>query len=190
MDISKAQANMVLDIGGGTTDIAVLSLNGIVSSTSVKIAGNTLDNDLIKYIHDKYKLLIGEKTAEDIKINFSNVYKPKEKEKIEVRGRDLITGLPNAINITQKETKDAMEDSIKKIIKSCKNVLENTPPELSADIVEKGVILTGGGALLSGLMERLEEELTIPVLIAETPLTCVAEGTGILLEHPKLLEEE
>ena len=190
MDISKAQANMVLDIGGGTTDIAVLSLNGIVSSASVKIAGNALDQDLIKYIHDKYKLLIGEKTAEDIKINFANVYKPKDKEKQEVRGRDLITGLPKAITITQKETKDAMEDSIKKIIKSCKNVLENTPPELSADIVEKGVILTGGGALLSGLMERLEEELTIPVLIAETPLTCVAEGTGILLENPKLLEEE
>ncbi len=190
MDISKPSANMVIDIGGGTTDIAILSLNEIVSSTSVKIAGNQLDEDLTKYIHDKYKLLIGEKTAEDLKINFANVYKPKDKEKQEVRGRDLITGLPKAINITQKETKDAMEDSIKKIIKSCKTVLEQTPPELSADIVEKGLILTGGGALLSGLMERLEEELTIPVLIAETPLTCVAEGTGILLENPKLLEEE
>ena len=190
MDISKPSANMVLDIGGGTTDIAVLSLNEIVSSTSVKIAGNALDEDLIKYIHDKYKLLIGEKTAEEIKIKFANVYKPKEKEKLEIKGRDLITGLPKALTITQKETKEAMDESINKIIKACKNVLEKTPPELSGDIVEKGVILTGGGALLSGLMERLEEELTIPVLIAETPLTCVAEGTGILLENPKVLEED
>ena len=190
MDISKPSANMVLDIGGGTTDIAVLSLNEIVSSTSVKIAGNALDEDLIKYIHDKYKLLIGEKTAEEIKIKFANVYKPKEKEKLEIKGRDLITGLPKALTITQKETKEAMDESINKIIKAWKNVLEKTPPELSGDIVEKGVILTGGGALLSGLMERLEEELTIPVLIAETPLTCVAEGTGILLENPKVLEED
>jgi len=190
MDISKPQANMVLDIGGGTTDIAILSLNGIVSSASIKLAGNQLDQDIIKYIKEKYKLLIGEKTAEDIKINFSNIYKPNKKEKLEVRGRDLITGLPKAIEITQDETKEALEESINKIIKSCKNVLEQTPPELSADIVEKGVILTGGGALLTGLVERLEEELTIPVLIAETPLTCVAEGTGVLLDNKKLLEEE
>lgn len=190
MDISKPTANMVLDIGGGTTDIAILSLNGIVSSTSVKIAGNQLDQDIIKYIREKYKLLIGEQTAEDIKINFSNIYKPSKKEKLEIKGRDLITGLPKAIEITQEETKEAMQDSINRMIKACKNVLEQTPPELSADIVEKGVILTGGGALLTGLVDLLEEELTIPVLIAETPLTCVAEGTGILLENPKLLEQD
>ena len=190
MDISKPTANMVLDIGGGTTDIAILSLNGIVASASVKIAGNALDQDIIKYIREKYKLLIGEKTAEDIKINFANVYKPNKKEKREIKGRNLLTGLPDTIEITQDETKEAMKDSINKIIKSCKSVLEQTPPELSADIVEKGVILTGGGALLTGLMEVLEEELTIPVLIAETPLTCVAEGTGILLDNIKLLEED
>ena len=190
MDISKPTANMVIDIGGGTTDIAILSLNGIVSSASVKIAGNQLDQDIIKYIKEKYKLLIGEKTSEDIKINFSNVYKPNKKEKLEVKGRDLITGLPKAIQISQDETKEAMEESLNKIIKACKNVLEQTPPELSADIVEKGVILTGGGALLTGLIERLEEELTIPVLIAETPLTCVAEGTGIMLNNIKQLEED
>ena len=190
MDISKPSANMVLDIGGGTTDIAILSMNGIVSSESIKIAGNQLDQDIIKYIRDKYKLLIGEQTAEDIKINFANVYKPKKSEKIEIKGRDLITGLPKALEISQDETKEAMDDSINRMIKSCKNVLEQTPPELSADIVEKGVILTGGGALLSGLLERLEEELTIPVLIAETPLTCVAEGCGILLENRKQLEQD
>lgn len=190
MDISKPTANMVLDIGGGTTDIAVLSLNGIVSSSSVKIAGNAIDNDIIKYIREKYKLLIGEKTAEDIKINFTNVYKPNKKEKMEIKGRDLITGLPKAISITQDETKEATKESITKIIKTIKSVLEQTPPELSADIVEKGLILTGGGALLTGLIELLEEELTIPVLIAETPLTCVAEGTGILLENRKQLEQD
>lgn len=189
MDISKPAANMVLDIGGGTTDIAILSLNGIVSSTSVRIAGNALDKDIIKYIKEKYKLLIGEKTAEDIKVNFANIYKPSKKEKLEVRGRNLITGLPSSIEITEEETMEALSDSVKAIIKATKNVLEQTPPELSADIVEKGVILTGGGALLKGLVEVFEEELTIPVLIAETPLTCVAEGTGILLDNIKLLEE-
>ena len=189
MDISKPTANMVLDIGGGTTDIAILSMNGIVSSSSIKVAGNAMDQDIIRYIREKYKLLIGEKTAEDIKINFANVYKPSKKEKKEIRGRDLITGLPHAIEITQEETKEALGDGVTRIIKACKNVLEQTPPELSADIVEKGVILTGGGALLTGLVETLEEELTIPVLIAETPLTCVAEGTGILLDNIKQLEE-
>lgn len=190
MDISKPTANMILDIGGGTTDIAILSMNGIVSSTSVRIAGNTLDQDIIKYIRDKYKLLIGEKTAEDIKVKFTNIYKPSKKEKLEVRGRNLITGLPHSIEITQDETKEALKDSINRILKATKNVLEQTPPELSADIVEKGLILTGGGALLNGLVELFEEELTIPVLIAETPLTCVAEGTGILLDNIKLLEED
>ena len=190
MDISKPTANMVLDIGGGTTDIAVLSMNGIVSSSSIKVAGNAMDQDIIKYIKEKYKLLIGEKTAENIKINFANVYNPKKSEKLEVKGRDLITGLPSSLEITQEETKEALEECISKIIKSCKNVLEQTPPELSSDIVEKGVILTGGGALLTGLVERLEEALTIPVLIAETPLTCVAEGCGILLNNLKMIEED
>lgn len=190
MDISKATANMVLDIGGGTTDIAILSLNGIVKSSSVRVAGNAMDQEIIRYIREKYKLLIGEKTAEDIKINFANVHNPNKKEKLEVRGRNLITGLPHAIEITQDETKEALSDSIGRIIKSAKSVLEQTPPELSADIVEKGVILTGGGALLTGLVELLEEELTIPVLVAETPLTCVVEGTGILLDNIRLLEED
>ena len=189
MDITKPNGNMVLDIGGGTTDIAILSLNGIVSSSSIKIAGNVFDQEIIKYIKDKYKLLIGEKTAEDIKINFANVFKPDKKKKLEVRGRNLITGLPDSVEITQQETKDALTESVNKIIKSTVSVLEQTPPELSADIYEKGVILTGGGALLTGLDELLEENLNIPVLIAESPLTCVVEGTGVLLDNIKLLEE-
>ena len=190
MDISKPSANMVIDIGGGTTDIAILSMNGIVSSASVRISGNVFDQDIIKYIRGKYKLLIGEKTAEDIKINFANVYKPSKKEKLVVKGRNLITGLPDSIELTQEETKEALEDDLNRIIKSTKNVLEQTPPELSADIVEKGLVLTGGGAKLTGLVDLLEEELTIPTLIAETPLTCVAEGTGVLLEDIKGLEED
>lgn len=190
MDISKPTANMVIDIGGGTTDIAILSLNDIVSSSSVRIAGNVFDQDIIKYIKDNYKLLIGERTAEDIKIKFSNIYDPNKKEKLEVRGRNLITGLPDTIEITQDETKKALEESIQKIIKATTNVLEQTPPELSGDIVEKGIILTGGGAMLTGLPEVLEKELQVPILIAESPLTCVAEGTGTLLNNIALLEED
>lgn len=190
MDISKPSASMILDIGGGTTDIAVLSLNGIASSSSIKIAGNDMDKEIIKYIREKYKLLIGEKTAEEIKINFTNVYKPDKRKKYEVRGRNLLTGLPSTIEITQDETKEALQESIKKIIESTKQVLEQTSPELSADIVDKGVIITGGGSMLKGLREILEEELTIPVLTTQTPLTCVAEGTGILLNNIKLLEED
>ena len=190
MDISKPIANMVLDIGGGTTDIAILSLNGIVKSSSIKIAGNTLAEDIIRYIRNKYKMLIGEKTAEEIKINFADIYKPNKKEKIEIKGRNLITGLPSTLEISQDETKEALKESIDRIVKAIKAVLEQTPPELSADIVEKGIILTGGGALLTGLREFLEEELTIPILVAESPLTCVAEGTGILLNNKKLLEKD
>ena len=190
MDISKPTANMVIDIGGGTTDIAILSLNDIVSSTSVRIAGNVFDQDIIKYIKEKYKLLIGERTAEDIKIEFSNIFDPNKKEKLEVRGRNLITGLPDTIEITQDETKLALEESIQKIVKATTNVLEQTPPELSGDIVEKGIVLTGGGAMLKGLPELLEKELQVPILIAESPLTCVAEGTGTLLNNITLLEED
>ena len=190
LDISKPSASMVIDIGGGTSDIAVLSLGDIVSSASIKIAGNQFDQDIIKYIREKYKLLIGEKTAEDIKINFANVYKPSKQFKREVRGRNLITGLPDTIELTEEETYLALKESLDKIIRTTINVLEVSNPELSADIVEKGVVLTGGGSLLNGLLELFEEKLKIPVLIAESPLTCVVEGTGKLLENVKNLAED
>ena len=190
MDISKPTANMVLDIGGGTTDIAILSINGIVESESIRIAGNAFDKDIIKYIREKYKLLIGSQTAEDIKINFANIYKPKKSEKIEIKGKNLLNGLPDSITITQEEIKEALISDVNRIIKTTKSVLEQSPPELSADIIEKGIVLTGGGALLTGLIDVFEEELKIPVLIAETPLTCVVEGTGILLDNIKLLEKD
>lgn len=190
MDISKPEANMVVDIGGGTTDIAILSLNGIVVSSSIKLAGNVFDQDIIRYIRDKYKLLIGEKTAEDIKINFATVYKPSRKQKKEIKGRSLITGLPSIIEITQDETTEALKESTAKIIKETIAVLEQADPELSADIVEKGIVLTGGGALLKGLINLFEEELKVPILIATSPLTCVAEGTGVLLDDIKSLEND
>ena len=190
MDISKPSGNMVIDIGGGTTDIAVLSLNDIVTSTSVRVAGNVFDQDIIKYIKEKYKLLIGDKTAEEIKIEFANIFDPDKKNKREVRGRDLVTGLPSIIEITEIETKEALMESINKIIKAATNVLEQTPPELSADIVDKGIVLTGGGSMLKGLVPLLKQELKVPIFIADSPLTCVAEGTGVLLDNIKLLESE
>ena len=190
MDISKPSANIVIDIGGGTTDIAVLSLGDMVTSSSVRIAGNVFDKDIIKYIKDKYKLLIGERTAEQIKIDFACCYSPDKKLTMDVKGRNLITGLPYMITITQDETEEALRESIYKIVKAATNVLEQTPPELAADIVNKGIVLTGGGALLKGLPELLTKELEVPVLIAESPLTCVVEGTGILLEKPNELEED
>ncbi|MBR6949421.1 MAG: rod shape-determining protein [Bacilli bacterium] len=189
MDISKPTANMVLDIGGGTTDIAILSLGDIVTSESIRVAGNVLDQDIIKYIKSKYRLLIGELTAEDIKINFANVKNPDKKQTLEIKGRNLLTGLPDTIVITQPEIKEALDESVQKIVKATTSVLEDAPPELSGDIVDKGIILTGGGALLTGLSEVLEEALNVPILIAESPLTCVVEGTGKLLEDIKSLEE-
>jgi rod shape-determining protein MreB len=188
LDIAKPSGNMVIDIGGGTTDIAVLSLGGIVNSASIKIAGNTFDSDISKYIKDKYKLLIGERTAEDIKMQVGTVLKGNKKEKMDVRGRDLVTGLPHSITITSEEIEEALRKSIYEIIKVTKNVLEQTPPELSADIINKGIVITGGGALIDGFDKLLSEELKVPVFIAESPLTCVAEGAGIMLGNLYLME--
>ena len=187
LDISAPSGSMVVDIGGGTTDIAVLSLGGIVSSASIKIAGNTRDKDITKYIKDKYKLLIGERTAEEIKIKIGTVFEDKN-TKMSVRGRNLVTGLPHTIQITSSEIKEALLDSVYQIVRTVKNVLEQTPPELSADIIEKGIVLTGGGALLNGLDKLLEKELKVNVKVAENPLSCVAEGTGILLSNLYLIE--
>lgn len=189
LDISKPSGNMVIDIGGGTTDIAVLSLGSIVNSVSIKIAGNVFDNDISKYIKDKYKLLIGERTAEEIKLTIGTVFPEGKSEKMEVRGRDLVTGLPHMITICSEEVEEALRESIYIIVHSAKSVLEQTPPELSADIIDKGVVVTGGGALIHGFDQLLAHELKVPVFIAESPLTCVAEGTGILLDNMHLLEK-
>ena len=187
LDISKPSGNMVIDIGGGTTDVAILSLGGIVTSESVKVAGDTFDSDIMKYIKDKYKLLVGEMTAQDIKLNIGNVFPNEKNEKMDVKGRDLITGLPKTITISSKEIEEALKESIDVIIHAAKSVLEKTPPELSADIIDKGIVLTGGGALLKGFDKILSQELKVPVYVAESPLTCVAEGTGILLDNINLI---
>ena len=188
LDISKPTGNMIIDIGGGTTDIAVLSLGDIVTSTSLKIAGNYFDEEIKKHIKDKYQLLIGDRTAEQIKIQIGTVYKDNKKEKMSVRGRDIVTGLPNTITFMSREVEEALRDSMNEIIRSAKNVLEKTPPELSADIIDKGITLTGGGALIDGIALLLEKELEVPVYIADDPLTCVAIGTGILLENLELID--
>jgi len=189
MDISKPSGNMVIDIGGGTTDIAILSLGGIVTSTSIKTAGNVFDSDIIKYIKDKYKLLIGDRTAEEIKVTIGTVYAGSKKEKMEVRGRDLVTGLPHTITVCSEEVEEALRESVYNIVHTAKNVLEKTPPELAADIIDKGIVITGGGALINGFDQLLAHELKVPVFVAESPLTCVAEGTGILLDNLYLIDK-
>ena len=189
MDISKPSGNMVIDIGGGTTDIAILSLGGIVTSSSIKVAGNVFDADIIKYIKDKYKLLIGDRTAEDIKVTVGTAFPGALDEKMEVRGRDLVTGLPHTITICSDEIEEALRESLYVIVSTAKSVLEQTPPELSADIIDKGIVLTGGGSLVHGLDQLLAHELKVPVFVAESPLTCVVEGTGILLDNLHLIEK-
>ena len=189
MDISKPSGNMVIDIGGGTTDIAVLSLGGIVTSSSIKTAGNTFDSDIMKYIKDKYKLLIGDRTAEEIKMTIGTVFPDSKHEKMEVRGRDLVSGLPHTITITSEEVEEALKESIYVIIHTAKSVLEKTPPELSADIIDKGIVVTGGGALIDGFDQLLAHELKVPFFVAESPLTCVVEGTGTLLSNLHLIDK-
>ena len=183
LDIAESCGNMVIDIGGGTTDIAVLSLGDIVVSESIKIAGNAFDTEIIKYIKNKYNLLIGETSAEEIKKKIGSVYDLQSKEKMTVKGRDLVTGLPLNIIVTANEIRGALSESAMQIVSAVKHVLEQTPPELSSDIINSGIVLTGGGSLIMGLPELLSEELKVPVRLSDSPLTCVADGTGIMLEN-------
>ncbi|MFC4402883.1 rod shape-determining protein [Gracilibacillus xinjiangensis] len=189
MDIFQPSGNMVVDIGGGTTDIAVLSMGDIVTAQSVKMAGDKFDSEILQYVKKKYKLLIGERTAEDIKVNVATVFQGARNEEIDIRGRDMVSGLPRTITIYSEEVEEALRESIALIVQSAKTVLEKTPPELSADIIDRGVILTGGGALLNGLDQLLAEELRVPVLLAEEPMSCVAKGTGIMLDNIDKLEK-
>lgn len=183
MDIFQPSGNMVVDIGGGTTDVAVLSMGDIVTASSIKMAGDKFDNEILQYIKKKYKLLIGERTAENIKIEIATVFPGGRTESIDIRGRDMVSGLPQTITVTSEEIEEALRESVQVIVQAAKSVLERTPPELSADIIDRGVILTGGGALLHGMDQLLAEELKVPVLVAEQPMDCVAIGTGIMLDH-------
>lgn len=188
LDISKPNGNMIIDIGGGTTDIAILSLGDIVISKSLKIAGNVFDNDIKEYIKDKYKLLIGDRTSQNIKHEIGTVYKEEKKRNIKVKGRDLVSGLPKTITITSDEVMSALKTNMNKIIEATKQVLEETPPELAADIMENGIMLTGGGSLIRGIDKLFHERLEVPVTISANPLTSVVEGTGIMLNNIRLLE--
>lgn len=183
MDIFQPSGNMVVDIGGGTTDVAVLSMGDIVTASSIKMAGDKFDAEILQYIKKKYKLLIGERTAENIKISIATVFPGSRNESIDIRGRDMVSGLPQTITVTSGEIEEALRESVQVIVQAAKSVLERTPPELSSDIIDRGVILTGGGALLHGIDQLLAEELKVPVLVAEHPMDCVAIGTGIMLDH-------
>ncbi len=183
MEIFEPSGNMVIDVGGGTTDVAVLSMGGIVTSQSIKIAGDTLDSNIKEYIKHKHGLLIGDRTSEDVKVQIGEVFDETREEKLDIRGRDMVSGLPKTVTITSKEVLEATKESMREIVLAAKDVLEKTPPELSADIIDHGVIITGGGALLSGIDQLLVEELKVPVFKAESPLDSVALGTGILLDN-------
>ena len=183
LDIFQPQGNMVIDIGGGTSDIAVLSLGEIVTSRSLRLAGDKMDASIAAYVKNKHKLIIGEHTAEQIKIKIGAVYDADPKETIEVRGRDIATGLPREVSVTSAEVSDALHETMMAIIDGAKGVLEKTPPELSADIIDRGIMLTGGGALLKGISQLFAHELKVPVLLADDPLDAVALGTGVLLDN-------
>ena len=182
LDIYQPNASMVIDIGGGTTDVAVLSMGDIVTSETIKTAGDSFDQQIMKYVKDHHKLLIGEKTAEKIKVEVGTALKHSEAKEIEVRGRDILTGFPRTLTINSMEVEEALRESVKSIVEAARLVLEKTPPELASDIIESGAVLTGGGALLDGLDQLLATQLQIPVSIAENPLECVALGTGLMLE--------
>jgi len=182
LDITEPSGNMIVDIGGGTTDVAVISLGGIVVSRSIKVAGDECDEAITKYIRKKYNMMIGERSAEELKISIGCAYKKEEEEYKEVRGRNLLTGLPMTVNVSTSDMLEALKDPVQEIIDTVHSVLERTPPELAADISNKGIILTGGGALLYGLDKLIEERTGIPTKVADEPVSCVAKGTGKALD--------
>jgi rod shape-determining protein MreB and related proteins len=183
LDISRASGNMVIDIGGGTSDIAVISLGGIVVRSSIKVAGDKFDEAIIKYIRKTHKLMIGERTAEELKINIGSAFKREPEVSMEIRGRDLVTGLPKNMIVTSEEMREALKEPVNAIAECTHSVLERTPPELAADIADKGIIMTGGGALLNGLDKMIQSVTKVPVIVAQDAVSCVALGTGKALEH-------
>ncbi|HHT26875.1 MAG TPA: rod shape-determining protein [Firmicutes bacterium] len=182
LPVGEPGGNMVVDIGGGTSDIAVISLGGEVVSDSLRVAGDSFDDAIIRYARRDLGIIIGERTSENIKINLGNVYQPDRLKRMEIRGRDAISGLPRTVQISQFQVAEALEESVKAIIQAVRSILEQTPPELAADIMDKGIVMTGGGSLLSGLGERIAAETGIPVRLADEPVSCVALGTGRALE--------
>ncbi len=189
LPITEPGGNMIVDIGGGTTDVAVISLSGIVIAKSVRVASNEMDEAIIQYIKKKYNLLIGERTAEQVKIKIGSAFPLDEPLEMEIKGRDLTYGIPKTLNINDSEIREALEGVVQTVIEVVKNTLEKTPPELAADIVDRGIILCGGGALLKNLDKRLREETSLPIFIADDPLSSVVLGAGKILENLPLLEK-
>lgn len=189
LPIQEPIGNMIVDVGGGTTEVAVISLGGIVCSESIRIGGDELDEAIISHIKKEYNIIVGERTAEEIKIEIGSAYPLPDEEDAEVRGRDLLTGLPKNIIISSEEVRGAIEEPLSAIILAIKSTLEKTPPELSSDIMNRGIVLTGGGSLLKGLDERLRQETGMPVHMTEDPLTCVVVGSGKALEEVSILRK-
>lgn len=189
LPVWEPTGSMVVDIGGGTTEVAVISLGGIVTSESVRVAGDAMDHAITSYIRKMYNLTIGERTAEAIKIEIGSARVIENVEKMEIRGRDLVTGLPKTLEISSEEISEALKESVTAIIDGVKKTLEQTPPELSADVMERGIVLTGGGALLKNLDKVISDETSMPVFIAENPLDCVAIGTGMALDHMNMIRQ-
>ncbi len=186
LPVSEATGSMVVDIGGGTAEVAVISLGDVVTANSARVAGDNFDEAIISYIKKKYNLLIGERTAEDIKIKIGSAYPYEGEGTINIKGRNLMDGLPKNVDVTSEEIREALADPVSQIVDAVKSTLEKTPPELAADIIDHGIMLTGGGALLRGLDKLISAETKIPVIIAQNPLDCVADGTGICLENDSL----
>ena len=189
LPVSEPIGNMIVDIGGGTTEVAVISLSGIVYSQSVRVAGDKMDEALVQYVKRKYNMLIGERTAELIKITIGTAYPEKEIKTVDIKGRDLVTGIPKTLEISSEEVMQAISEPVNAIVNAVKIALERTPPELAADIVDRGIVLAGGGALLKNLDKLLREETGLPIIVAESPLTAVVLGAGKALEELDLLRE-
>ncbi len=188
LPIREPTGNMIVDIGGGTTEVAVISLGGIVTSTSLRVGGDELDESIIQFVKKEYSLLLGERTAEAIKVAVGSVFPMPDELIAEIKGRDLVSGLPKTIHVTAEEVRKAIEEPVSSVIDAIKNTLDRTPPELAADIMDKGIVLTGGGALLRGIDERLKHETGMPVHIADNPLSSVAIGSGKCLEEFEVLQ--
>jgi rod shape-determining protein MreB and related proteins len=183
LPVDQPSGSMIIDVGGGTTEIAVIALNGIVNNTSIRIAGDELDDSIVIYLKKNYNLLIGERTAEEIKCKIGSAYPLDKEETMEIKGRDLVAGVPKTMKISSAQIREAVSEPVANIIEAVRQALEQTPPELASDILDRGIIMTGGGALLRGLDKRLRQETNLPVIVADDPLTCVVRGAGRCLEN-------
>jgi rod shape-determining protein MreB and related proteins len=189
LPVAEPTGNMVVDIGGGTTEVAVISLGGIVCAQSIRVGGDELDEAIISYVKKEYKLMIGSQTAEEVKLEIGSAYPLREEVQAEIRGRDMITGLPKTVVLSSEDVREALEEPMLQIIDAVKSTLDKTPPELASDIMDRGIMLAGGGSLLQGMDERLRRETEMPIHVAESPLTCVAVGSGRSLEEFEVMQK-